>query len=440
MPLGCSMAAMDKRPAAKQPQTEVGIPMPQSQSALQPNVVEEPALEPGDALEPTVSAQPAAAKAGTKSALRGRATGSRAGATGSNKGSAPPSRKSGRSPSSSSLKATSASLKSAASSRRVVVLTPEEKAARNKVIIWSTVGVLITALVVVGIIMFAGKTDTTRPGTDALAEATRQLAQTKTAMANNKGADARLAAKAALDALTNEPSLGGAIAAPSQEPPVIPDLARRAYDLRQEIEAQNDRIKALEEENIAEANLVVLKARLSKLAEATTDIEQLDKDLQAFIDNPISPKSPAAPGIAERFLRPINEAKLQQPSLVSERQRRKDLRTTVPVRQAQVDTEPLVAEEKYGAALDKLAALAKENTEADFQPIVALVKDASANGWRSAKSQIETRIADWKSPASTEEQRTVALAAAKKRIDEVIERFGIPEYVDQARTMRAALP
>lgn len=439
MPWDCSMTVMDKRSETDNPTTEFGILMPDGRSALQPAENDEGnrTTEPGDALIPVQQAASGAnpaIKAATKgrgASVRGPAASVRSKASSARKGSI-------RSP------ASSAGLRtpSASSSRRSLVpeLTPEERSARRKVILWVVSGVLITAAAVVGVVMLATGVDRTLPGNTALRASEIQFGKANTALSQHHGAEARAAAALALTALTAEPSLGGAVEAPPINDIVIPQLAQRAYALRQDIEALTNRIKALEDENAVNANLDALKNRLSLLGDPSSDIEQLDKDIASFCDNPIDPKAAPAASLAERFPRQIADAKLQVPAIASERQRRKDLRTTVPVRQATVDTEALIRQELYGEALDKLTALAKEHADADFKPVVALVTDAAANGWRSAKSQIETRIADWKSPGSTEDQRKKALVAAKERCDQVIARFGITEYVDQARTMRAALP
>ena len=58
----------------------------------------------------------------------------------------------------------------------------------------------------------------------------------------------------------------------------------------------------------------------------------------------------------------------------------------------------------------------------------------------SAKAYAETRIKDYQSQGSGEVMRRSALLAAKKRLGEVVDHFGLPEFVDQAQAMLSKLP
>jgi hypothetical protein len=454
---------MPKR--TSEPQTQIGIPMRQrTGSALQrdgdadnendtahdqpaPPVEPAPAVpDPGaaevilpeDAFEPGEA--PAAAPA--VSSRKKAATSVRTGAKTSTRSTAVSGRASAASDRSaakkSSRRATAVSGGApAASSRR----TPIDRSALQKALLWTGVGILGVAVVVTAIIVLATRgSEDRRVGGEAIAEARRQGDLVSSALANRKGAEARRAFDAALKALTATPQLGGAIAIPPEQPPVVRELAIRAYGMRTEVEALAERITAVEAENAADANLASLKTRLATLNDPANDLEALEKDVLAFIANPVDPKSGPSTTHAEAFSRLAGEAKLRLAAIAAERERRQEARSTGPVRLAAGEIDGLIQQERFGAAQERLAELAKEYPEADFARLRTQVEESAEKAWRSAKSYADTKLADWRSPGATESQRAQALKLAKERLEQVVSRFGIDSYVGQARGMLSPLP
>ncbi len=316
-----------------------------------------------------------------------------------------------------------------------------DKAGFQKAVLWIGIGLLIAVVAITSIILLATHgSENRRLATEALGEATRQQDLAKNALASRRGTEARKAYDAALAALTGTAQLGGAVAAPPEGKPVVKDLAIQAFDLRTEIETLKERIAAVQAENAAAANLSALTARFATLGEPATDLDQLEKDVLAYVDNPVEPKAGASPNMAATHARMVTEAKLRLASIATERERRKSARSLAPLRLAEVETDGLIQQEQFGAALDKLEKLGRENPDADFSPLRGKVEDSAAKSWRSAKAQVDTKLADWKSRGATEGQRQAALATAKERLNQVIQRFGLPTYVDQARAMLTPLP
>jgi uncharacterized protein with LGFP repeats len=160
----------------------------------------------------------------------------------------------------------------------------------------------------------------------------------------------------------------------------------------------------------------------------------------AYADNPVDPKAGASAVKAQAFSRLVSEAKLRLASIATERERRKSENTVAPLRQTAVETDGLCQQERFGDALAKIDSAGKAHPEADFTALRAQVEASAEKTWLSAKAQVENKLADWRSPGSTVGQRKAALAGAKERLGQVIERFGIASYVDQARTMLTPLP
>lgn len=347
---------------------------------------------------------------------------------------------SGRAP---SVSGGHAAAKAGRSSRRFTAVsgrTAAEPGSVLRTLLTITAGILLVSLAVLAVIFFAARRSEGRQrGTQALAEAERQFEVARTALARRRGQDARQASAAALQALTGEAALGGAVAEPPKSEQVVPDLAQRAFALRREIEALKAPIDHALAETAAEANLAALRQRLAKLADPATDLDVLERDIQAFCANPVDPAA-NDPGPAAVFPRLVGEMRLRLPDIAAARQRRLIERTTMQVERTRPPVIDLIAKERYGEALALLDAAKAKFTEADFAPLRDEVGNAAAKSWRSAKAFADTRIADWKSPGSTAEQRVKAVSDAKRRLNHVIDTFGMPEYVDQARALLATLP
>lgn len=455
---------MAQRPVRKEPSYQIGIPLDGSDdSALQPGdrydqeetaqdyvapppsehpstevalpqeieMEEEPAPQPVPTTDVALPVAPPAPVPRRRGRTDAAATSSRS--------SDPRGQASARQASSRSSRRLAATSGAApVSSRRFAAV---DRGAWQKSLLWVGLGLLVALIAVAAVVLLvARESPGRRLAVEALAEAGRQSELARNALVNRRGAEARQAYAAALEALTKTPQLGGAIAMPPEDPTVIRDLALQANGLRNEIEPLDARITQIESENAAEANLAALKVRCATIDSANTDLEQLDRDIRAYIENPVDPRSGPSPSNATAFSRLVADANLRLASITAERDRREAARTAIPLRLAAVEVDGLIRQERFGEALGKLDALARQHPDADFNPLRAMVEDAAAKAWRSAKSQYETRLADWKSPGATEVQRKTGLASAKERMNQVIQRYGMPQYVDQARALLTPLP
>jgi hypothetical protein len=323
------------------------------------------------------------------------------------------------------------------SSRRLSI----DRGALQKSLLWVGLGLLLAVVAVAGIVLLVShESPDRRQATEALAEAGRQAEVARTAMVNRRGGEARTAYDLAFAALTKTPQLGGAIPMPPEEKGVVKDLALQAAALRSEIEPLLARISAIEAENGAEANMAGLKARCSTIGDEKTDLDQLERDLRAFIENPVDPRSGPSPSNAATFSRLVADANLRLPAIATERERRRNARVVAPVSLAGGEVDGLIQQDRFGDALALLDERAKKHPDADFNPLRNRVEDAAAKAWRSAKAQFDNRLADWKSPGATEGQRKTGLNSAKERMNLVIQHFGMPQYVDQARALLTPLP
>ena len=433
----------------KEPSYQIGIPLDgRERSALQPegdrHDLEDTACEPGPPRKAQVTtavsmpddlppppAPPQAHQPETPPAQAAARPAATASDRSSPRGGPRSSRRAGVS--SSSLK-----LSRTVSSRRTSVV---DRRALLKVLLRIALGLLAATVLVAGIILLATRRpDGRQAGGEALAEASRQLDLVKAALSNRRGVDARKAYEAALKQLTATPELGGAVATPAEEKPVVRDLAFRAFELRGEVERINPRIIEVQDENAAESHLATLKGRFAALNDPATDLDALEKAVIAYCENPVDPASGPSPAHAQTFSRLAGEARLRLASISTERDRRKGEASVTPLRLAAVECDGLIQQERFGEALAMLEAMAARHAGADFAQLRAQVEDSAAKAWSSAKAKVDNHLADWKSPGATEGQRKAALAAAKERLNQVVERFGLATYVDEARAALTPLP
>lgn len=340
--------------------------------------------------------------------------------------------------------------KAGASSRRAVAkgassrqetAAPAAGGGMGKLILRIAIIVVIVGGLIAGGIWYANRgADDRRIGRAALDEAVRQHELVQAAISNRRGTEARKAFTEAMDKLKNTPQLGGAVPVPAEIEPVVRDLALRAADLREKLEKLESNILAVQQENAADVHLLALKERLAKLADPATDLDALERDLHAYIANPVDPAAGPSPVNAATFARLAGDANLRLADIVRERENRKQARTSVPLRQAALEVEGLIQQELFGQALARIDELKKAHPEADVAGLRSQVETSAEQTWRSAKGQVETRLKDWKAPGSTEAHRAESLTAAKNRLNEVIQRFGIDTYVSQARAMLTPLP
>lgn len=320
-----------------------------------------------------------------------------------------------------------------ASSRRSSVSGRRQ---RSRSLILAVVVILVVAAGAAAIVLLAGHEQPGRKrAAGVVAEATRQLDLARGALSNRQGAQARAAYAAAVEMLAGDPALSEA-----PGPEVIPELARQAANLRFQAGSILAQLKAVESDANAEANLAQLRARLARLSDPATDLDRLERDLAAFCANPVDPAGPADPVLAEGYSRMVGEVKLRQMDITRERERRYEARVTIPINQARLQSEGLISDERFGEALALIAKAREAHPDADFTPLVQGVNDAAAKAWRAAKAYVDTRIADAKAPGTTERQRQASYKIARERLNQVVARFGVDEYVRQAQAILAALP
>ncbi|MCS6970124.1 MAG: hypothetical protein NZ552_03800 [Planctomycetes bacterium] len=261
----------------------------------------------------------------------------------------------------------------------------------------------------------------------ALAEAERQQQRLAQALSQRRPDEAQAALAATRAAL----------AAPELARPPYAERAQAVAAALREVEA---RIAQLALENAVAAHWERLRQRLTALSDPRTDLVALERDLAAFIANPVDPSSSPAPQQATAFAAAVGEARRGLLAIAAERERRqRDLALRV-VHEARQALAPLLAEERFGEALQRIAEQQQRHPSVDLQPLIAQVTEAATTAWRVIEQRVALALRDAESPGATASQRRQALTNARQLLQRVVERFGVPEIVAEAQERLARLP
>jgi hypothetical protein len=220
-----------------------------------------------------------------------------------------------------------------------------------------------------------------------------------------------------------------------------PKIAPLAQDPKDELAKRDDRLARVKRDVKVQQNLTALRAQFEKLTEPETDLETLQKDAQSFLDNPVEWK---AGGHNEDYIKTysteVNSIQVRMASIDSERTRRKDEKTTTPVQNARDAAKGLVEQEKFHEALALIDDAARKFPEANFADLRSWVEDSAQKDWAAAKSVVENLYKDYEAIGSSAATRKEAIDKARARLHQVIDNFGIDQYVDEAKQMLAKYP
>ncbi|MBA3685446.1 MAG: hypothetical protein H0W72_09430 [Planctomycetes bacterium] len=336
------------------------------------------------------------------------------------------------------MSATSSGRSSAASSRRV--LTPEEKAARRGEIlkVFSLIGMILVGIAVAGAVWwFFMRTDERGLlATHNLEQARSRMSSIGTAITNKDAAAANGAYEEGLD-LLDVAELGFAQHAPDMNDPKLAsvELAATAADLKDEyIAAMKPRIERLERDLRVQANLERLNQGFGKLLELDdAALDNLKKDISNFLDNPVRPEAGRDEGHLKDYSLEVTGIKVKASKIDDEQTRRLAAITDAPVRDVHQEAQNLVMQERFKDALAKIDERARQFPQADFAPLRGYVKSAAEQAWEGARTYADEAWKTATAAGTSESTRIDARKAAQTRMQQVADRFGLEEYVTQAR-------
>jgi hypothetical protein len=380
------------------------------------------ALEP---IDPAAPDEPAAEEAAPEEASSGS----------SRRGAARNSRR---------VKAQSSAKSPVAKSARV--LTPEEKAARGKAVksflLLVVCLVLFLGAVAGGWYFFLRENPLAREAQAILSEGDRKLRLIDSTLNKRQPKLAREAFNDGLK-LLGVPMLGNAKEPIDEHDPILASRqqAQKAVDLAKAIRATEPRIDRIERDLKAEGNhRKVMEGfrKLNELDEAA--LVEHEKLTDLFLKNPVEPPAGGRDEYVADYAGLIQEVSSQKIRIEQEKERRLAAITSDQEKLAHGEVRALVKEEHFKDALDKLAAFKEKFEQGKFDNLRAFVEGSAKQAWESAEKYADSRYTDYKSPGIPKAIGDQALRDARTRMDQVVERFGIEEYVSKAKALLEKYP
>ncbi len=340
------------------------------------------------------------------------------------------------------LTATSAKVPVTRGSRPLTAAEQEQKKANFR---WGMkVAVLLMVLIAAGAaaFWFFGKEDPRqRAATAALADGNANLNAVEQALRNRQPDRARAAVSAGKKAI-EIPALGNA-AAPDPKDPNLAGVpyGQSAFELEQKFNGYSEAIAKLERDIKAASSKQRVIDGFGKLLEySDEDLDKFTKQVGDFLANPVEPEAGPRPDYAADYPGLIIDVQTQVAKIDAEKARRKDAVTKDQEEKAHGEAEVLVKSERFKDALDKLDEYTKKYEKADFASIRTYITDAATLSWNQAKARVASLMVDYNAPGTAPPVAAAALVAARKRLGEVIERFGVETIVTEAKDALGKLP
>jgi hypothetical protein len=321
------------------------------------------------------------------------------------------------------------------------ILTPAEIAARKQAVksgIW---------LFVIILVLFGGsfaawqfllrENPLEKKAFAQLSEGQEKLKLVEEAINNRQVASARQSYAAGIKALAVT-ELGNAKEPIDPKDPLLASvtLAQKAVELNKQLHATEERIDKVERDSKVDQNRKALSDALGHLSDLDkVQLTALEKRIPLFVANPVEPDAGTPNDYQGAYKDIVNDMKNQQPLVDQENARRLASITSEQEKKAHSDIEVLVKQELFNEALLKLDDYKGKFEQGNFESLREFVKNSAAQSWDQAKKYAESRYTDFKSPGIPEPLAKQALADARARLEQVVAKFGIDDYVNQAKEL-----
>ncbi len=319
------------------------------------------------------------------------------------------------------------------SARRSSRLSPEESAARRRAL-FSAIKLALGLIILVGgafaIYWFLIRDDPRASKAKALISdiKTQNIRTIDSSLDNQKPEDAEKAMAEAKKKLEDNPDLGR------------PDLAPLAEDVKTMLSDRDNRIARVKRDVRASGNYANLQAQFAHVGEPETNLETLEADANAFMDNPVDPKGGHNEDYVKTYSDKVNAIHVQMAQIQTVRSQRKIAETTTPVEQARGQAKVLMQQQKYQDALSAIDEAARKYPNANFTAIREWVDGEAKKMWETEKSVVENLYKDYEAIGSSAATRKEAIDKARARLHAVIDNYGIAAYVDEAKQLLARYP
>jgi hypothetical protein len=321
-------------------------------------------------------------------------------------------------------------------------LTPEELAKRSagrKQAMGIILGILAGVLVAVGVWWFAIRIP---PRVNI---ATQTLARVEVLMANIESgvttlrdpAAANKAREEAIALLEGSAELGYAKKDADPRDPKLAsiELARKAADYKEALVGTwKARVEQVERDVRVETNKRKVLAGFAALLTAKDEeLVNFEREVNNFLDNPVLPGAGRSDEYVKEYNDDLTPVRTQRNAIDQEKERRDRAITDLPVREARGLAAIAVQKEQFQEALSQVDELARKYPTANFDGVRAYVRDSAKLAWETALAAAEENYKTFTAPGTTKDMADKSLEAARTRMQQVIDHFGLDEYVNQAK-------
>ena len=321
------------------------------------------------------------------------------------------------------------------------VVTPEQRAAKRAslmLVVKILLGVVFGAAFAFGVWWLVMREDpNAKAAAQAMTEVDRLIRAIENDISSKAAADAEGKRKEALDLLDKSAELGYAKAIPDQNNPKLAseEYARQASQRKEQLETRiKEAVERVERDNRVALNLRQALAGFGRLPTFTdAELTNFEKDTGNFLENPVMPGSGPSQQYVDEYKTELSTVRVQLSRITAEKARRLAAITDLPVQEARSQAAVLVQQEKFQEALSLIDELQRKYETADFAAVRQYVTDAAKQSWETASSMANENYATYRAIGTTQEMREAALKAAQTRMEQVVERFGIEEYVNKGK-------
>ena len=332
---------------------------------------------------------------------------------------------------------------SRASSKRSArrAATPEERAARLTALLLVAkllVGVVAGGALAFGVWWLFMRVDPrVSVASQTLAEVDGLIRSIDNDITLKAAAEAETKRKAALELLDKSAELGYASATPDINHPKLASLpyAQQASERKDQlIKRIKERVERVERDGRVVANLRQVQSGFGRLATLSdAELTNFEKDTVNFMDNPVMPAAGRVEQYVLEYKSELSTVKVQMMKIEQEKARRLATITDLPVQQARSQAAVLVQQEKFQEALSLIDELQRKYETADFAGVRQYVTDAAKQSWETAVAMANENYTTYQAAGTTKDMAEASLKAARTRMEQVAERFGIDDYVGKAK-------
>lgn len=289
-------------------------------------------------------------------------------------------------------------------------------------------GILGPVTIIIGLVWFMRPDELSVRAGKALTDGERQVVLVRDALAAKRAVDAKRAIEQGRT-IIDVPTPGDAA------------LAEKLKVLGTQFQALLVEAERVERDMKVQQNLDRLHTQFVRLNSLdAAGLDTLEKQGLAFIANPVTPGAEADPVAIEAYRVQVDDIRRALDTIKPARQRLETARTAVQEAKARSEVAELVRGERFQAALDLIAGYRQQYPTGRFDEHHSFAENAAKRTWEAVKVYAESRIQDARQPGLPAAKRKQVVSEARKRLNEAIARFGIPEQVDAAKALLQQLP